>query len=353
VIAVGLGLVVAVAAGVVFMRGGGGSSRIDEKVMAGPTERAVELSGAGRLDIAGTFRLPEQTRGEPVPAVLIIPGFGPTNRNGVPGPDGEEDPLYRDVSQKLADGGMASLRYDKRGTGRSVLPSGTTLSFADFEADARAGIDFLAERRDVDSAALAVVGHDEGALVAMRLAAADPRVTAVVLISSPGRPLVDVIADDFRTTGGDDSATRLRAIVAGLLTNGSLPPREELPPEFRDFFPADHVPYLREIFSVDPVVYARAVKVPALVVRGERATFSTAADSERLVQALGPDAEVVIAAAAGPSLALMGERRERGGRGREPGVTGEGPPRPPRERDAASMDRILSWLGERLVTHHG
>lgn len=334
-----------------LVRGGDGTSRVDEEAASGPTERPVQIRGAGGVGIAGTFRLPDGPRQRPVPAVLVIPGFGPTDRNGVPAAGGGEDALYRDLSQVLAKGGVASLRYDKRGTGQSVLPAGTTLTFDDMAADARAGIEFLAERRDVDRAELAVVGHDEGALVAMRVAAADPRVTALVLISSPGRPLVDVIADDFRATGGDASAARLREIVAGLVATGTLPPREALAPEHRDFFPVDHVPYLREIFSVDPVAYAREVKVPTLVVRGGRATFSTAADAERLAQALGPNAEVLVAPAAGPSLALA--REDATPPGTAPGGTQGSGERPPRERDAAALDRISGWLAERLLPHHG
>ncbi len=348
-----LTLVVVAAAGFALAGRGEGPSRVEEESTSGPIERVVQLSGAGRVGIAGTFRLPERTRGRPAPAVLIIPGFGPTDRNGVPSAGGEEDPLYRDVSHELAERGMASLRYDKRGTGQSVLPAGSTLTFDDMAADARAGIDFLAERTDVDRTELAVVGHDEGALVAMRVAAGDPRVTAVVLISSPGRALVDVIADDFRVTGGDASADRLREVVAGLLATGTLPPREALAPEHRDFFPADHVPYLREIFSIDPVAYARDVKVPALVVRGGRATFSTAADAERIAGAIGPNAEIVVAPAAGPSLALVREPGTAGGPPSRPGVTAEGAARPPRERDAAALERISGWLAERLVAQHG
>ena len=347
-----LTLFAAAAAGFALAGRGEETSRAEEST-SGPIERVVQISGAGRVGIAGTFRLPERTREKPVPAVLIIPGFGPTDRNGVPSAGGEGDPLYRDVSHELAERGMASLRYDKRGTGQSVLPAGSTLTFDDMAADARAGIDFLAQRADVDRTELAVVGHDEGALVAMRVAAGDPRVTAVVLISSPGRPLVDVIADDFRATGGDASADRLRGVVAGLLATGTLPPREALAPEHRDFFPTDHVPYLREIFSIDPVAFARDVKVPALVVRGGRATFSTAADADRIARAIGPTAEIVVAPAAGPSLALVREPGTAGGRTSQPGVTAGGGARPARERDVGALEQISGWLGEQLVANRG
>ncbi|MDP9389433.1 MAG: lysophospholipase, partial [Actinomycetota bacterium] len=218
-------------------------------------------------------------------------------------PGGQPDHLYRDVSEELAEAGMVSFRYDKRGTGQSPLPAGERLAFEDLAGDARAGVDLLAERSEVDPEALAVVGHDEGALLAMRLAASDPRVRTLVLISAPGRPLVDVIADDFRATHGEASAGTLREIVAGLMATGGLPRPDSLPPEHRDFFPADQAPYLREIFSVDPAADAGAVRVPALVVHGGRATFSTAVDAARLVEALGPHGEAVVAADAGPTLA--------------------------------------------------
>ncbi|MDP9386751.1 MAG: lysophospholipase [Actinomycetota bacterium] len=330
------------------LRGGSESRPAEREVVAGRSfERDVELIRPAGARIAGTLRLPERSGRGQVPAALIIPGFGPTDRDGVNVADGQADGLYRDLSERLATAGVASFRYDKRGTGRSALPREGRLSFDDMAADAGAGIDFLSERSEVDGDALVAVGHDEGALLAMRVAASDPRVKALVLVSSPGRPLVDVIADDFRATHGEARADELRAVAAGLMATGELPPPEALPADLRGFFPRDQVGYLREIFAIDPVAYARQVHVPVLVVRGERATFTTAADAQRLVEALGPRAELLVAPGAGPTLAPAGRANGAGGH-TTASTSDHGASRTNPER-AGVLDRISSWLAGRLA----
>src|SRR2546426_6726803 len=99
------------------------------------------------------------------------------------------DALSSDLAEALAQEGIASLRYDPRGQGESTLPADTPLRLADLVGDARGGLDFLGGRADVDAAHLTALGVGAGGLVALQLAAQDPAVKAVVLISTPGRPM--------------------------------------------------------------------------------------------------------------------------------------------------------------------
>jgi hypothetical protein len=271
--------------------GGRAAEEVADRNLTG--ERRVRFDGVGGIDVSGTFTIPEAATAGPVPGVLILPGFGPTNRDG-PIRAGAPDPLYRDLSQVLADSGLASLRYDKRGTGQTPLSANGPLRFDDLVGDARAAVSFLSERTEIRGGPLAVVGHEEGAVVALRLAAEDPRVKSVVLISAPGRPLVDVLSDDFRNTHGQPSADAFRGVVEGLVATGSLTSRDAMPAEHRDYFPEAHVAYLRDLFSLDPVGEAARVKVPVLIVRGARATGVSAVDSDRLAAALGPGAQVLV-----------------------------------------------------------
>ncbi|MDQ3972953.1 MAG: alpha/beta fold hydrolase, partial [Actinomycetota bacterium] len=318
-------------------------------------ERAVQITGAGGASIAGTLNVPDAAERGPVPAVLIIPGFGPTDRDGIAPPGGAPDPLYSDISDMLGDIGIASFRYDKRGSGQSELPEDQPLSFDDMVGDAEAGLSFLAERAETDPERLAVVGHDEGGMVALRLAA-DPRVTSLVLVSTPGRPLVDVLADDFVNqtavpdpAHGQAHAERLRSVVATLLATGQVPDPEDLPPELRPVFPPDRVGYLQEVFSFDPVAEARRVDVPVLIVRGGRDPGVSAIDADNLVAALGPEAEVVVGPEAGHTLALPPVEPDGGGGSSDtmhsqefhraiPGV----------RRDEGLLQRVGAWLAAGL-----
>lgn len=312
-------------------------------------ERTIRLDGAGGVRLAGTLQLPASPA--PAPGVLIIPGFGPTDRNGVAAPSSAPDPLYRDIAASLADAGLASFRYDKRGTGQSVLPPEEAVTFDDLVADAGAGVSFLAERADVDPDSLALVGHDEGGLIALRLAAADPRVRRVVLVSTPGRPLVDVLADDlvFSTQDparGAADAAALRATVARFLADGSLPEADAVPPALRPVFGADRA-YLEAIFSIDPATDARAVDVPVLVVLGAADPGVSEVDAERLVAALTGPAEVVVSRSGGHTLAVAPDvPADAAGTDADgthaPGVHGGAAP--PHRRDQDTLERIADWL---------
>lgn len=273
---------------------------------AGSLERPVQFEGAGGLTLGATLGLPPGAGvGDDRPGVVILPGFGPTDRNGLYPPGRPADPLYGDLSTALLDEGMVTFRYDKRGTGQSVLPPGEALRLDDMVADAAAAVDFLVDRAEVSPERIAVVGHEEGGLVALRLAASDPRIAGVVLVSVPGRPLVEVVAEDFRNAGHGEDVERLDSVVAGLLAGEELPAADTLPESLRDFFPAEQQQYLRDIFSVDPLQAARDVDVPALVIRGERATGVSAVDADALVAALGDDAQAIAVPDAGHTLARV------------------------------------------------
>jgi pimeloyl-ACP methyl ester carboxylesterase len=329
--------------------GGESSSSSDGSTSAASpvsAERHVQFDGAGGLTMGASLNLPAGAApGDGLAGVVILPGFGPTDRNGLYQPGRPADPLYRDLSTALVEGGMVTFRYDKRGTGQSVLPPGEPLAFEDMVADAAAAVSFVAERAEVDPERIAVVGHEEGGLVAMELASSDPRLAGIVLVSVPGRPLVEVVADDFRNSGHGEDVEDLRTVVASLLAGDDLPEPDAMPASVRGFFPAGHEQYARDIFAVDPVALARRVEVPTLVVRGDRATGISATDAEALREALGDGAEVSVAAEAGHTLMVVPVDE-----GPPGGVAADSDDHAPAaaafagERDAGALDRIREFL---------
>ncbi|MCA1691782.1 MAG: alpha/beta hydrolase [Actinobacteria bacterium] len=192
-----------------------------------------------------------------------------------------------------------ALRYDMRGTGASKLATGEGKSFEDLVVDARAGLDFLAQRRETQGAPLGLVAYDAGGFVAMSLAAADPRVKGVVLLSTPGRPLVDVLAEDFIRAAPDAAqgqalAEAVRGAAAEVVATGQVPREEALPPSLRSVFPATEAAYLRGLFSFDPVGEARRVQVPTLVVRGGYDTSITDVDLINLTSNLARGDQMLV-----------------------------------------------------------
>lgn len=143
------------------------------------TEEEVTLPNpAAHIELAGTLTKPFGPG--PFPAVLLIAGSGPNNRN--------EEVFGHKPFLVLADSltrqGIAVLRTDKRGVGRSTgeYASATT---EDFVSDALAAVAFLAARSDVDRRHIGLLGHSEGALIAPAAAIRSRDVAFVVLIGAP------------------------------------------------------------------------------------------------------------------------------------------------------------------------
>jgi pimeloyl-ACP methyl ester carboxylesterase len=334
--------------------GGGGDTAsdesddpIDEVVTIG--ERPVQVTGAGKVRLGGTLLVPQAATASPnpkVPGVLFVPAIGPGERNGpvLTGATGL-DPLAADLAKAFGEAGLASYRYDGRGTGESKLDPGTPLSIDDLVADAKAGIDLLSQRKETAGADLAIVAYDTGGLVALRLAAADPRVKRIVLISTPGQPLVDVQAGLLTNQFGPESGAAFRATVTQLLSSRTLPPASELRTELRPLLPADKVPFLAELYAIDPIADAVRVRAKALVIAPMDPALHEALAPGRLSQALSGSELVTVERV---SLTLE--------------VTGPAPVEDPSdpnspvhdhsaspaqaevERDSSTVGRIAAWL---------
>jgi len=227
---------------------------------------------AGGLTVYATYRHPAAAT-SPMPAVLLIAGSGPTDRNGnsalLPGPVG----TLQAVADWLSADGVASLRYDKLGSGQTGLgpyaDHPATIGIAPFEQEAAAALRFLARQPGVDRARLGVIGHSEGALFALLLAdGADPRgsgagplpeVHILGLFEPLSERYLDVIADQV---GAQTAAERLtapqaadltRAFAAGvaqLRATGTIPP--SLPADLTSILNPGNALFLSQADRYDP-----------------------------------------------------------------------------------------------------
>ena len=295
------------------------------------TERQSEFVGPGGQRIGGTLTLPGAgaNDGRGVPAVLIVPGLGALDRNLVVAanpPDAARDALvstvggvglasgdalYRDLSEALARSGIASFRYDRRATTPVPVREGQKLSFDDEVGDARAALDLLGKRQEIGAAPLAVLGHDTGGMVAMRVAAGNPRVKAVVAVSTPARPLGEVLATDLGRSRGPAVADAFRAAAGTLAASGKAPAADTLPDILRPIFAPGQDAYLASLFALDPVTEVGRVAAPVLLVRGGGDTSVTAADTDKLSASLRTGGQVMVASTtADHNLTLAGGGHE-------------------------------------------
>jgi uncharacterized protein len=144
-------------------------------------------------DIAGTF----VDAGKRTPIVLIIPGSGPTDRDGN-NPLGVTAAPYRLLAEALASKGVSTLRADKRGMfgSKAAITDANAVTIGDYAADAHNWADAL--RKRTGAKCVWVLGHSEGGLVALTAGQQPEGICGLILVSTPGRKMSDVIREQLR-----------------------------------------------------------------------------------------------------------------------------------------------------------
>ena len=202
-----------------------------------------------------------------VPAVLLISGSGPNDRDETIGPNKP----FRDLAYGLADRGIASLRVDKR---TAVIKdpgafANVTLA-AEYYDDAAAALALLRATPGIDPKRVFVLGHSEGAMVAPKIAATDGKLRGVILMAPTVRP-VDVVLIDQQRLGAkltgrseDEIAEQMRELEATFAAIRD-PKRTGTPP-----FLGAPASYWRELLAVDVTAGVSALKIPVLVLQGDK-----------------------------------------------------------------------------------
>jgi pimeloyl-ACP methyl ester carboxylesterase len=200
------------------------------------------------------------------PAVILVPGFGPEDRDeaiaGVP--------VFGLVAGALADAGYVVVRYDRRGVGQT---GGRTenATLEDYRDDLLQVLDWVRQRKDVNPDRIAVLGYDDGGAVAMLAAAKDDRIKGLCLVAVPGSSGRDYVLEQQSRTlaamqlSDADRAAKIalehRLIDAALSGTGW----ERLPPDLAHG--ADQ-PIFKSWLLFDPSTTLPKVKQPVLILQG-------------------------------------------------------------------------------------
>jgi alpha-beta hydrolase superfamily lysophospholipase len=256
----------------------------DRPAPAGVAAEPFETTGA--VPLRGELWRPASATGK-VPVVVFIAGSGPTDRDGNSAVGLKTD-AYRKVAEALAARGIASMRYDKRGVGKSgVAFDPAQLTLGDYVADA--GVVVAQARADARLGPVVLLGHSEGGLIALLLAHKTP-LDGLALVATAGRPLALVVREQLGRQLDAHGMAELDRVLAALRSGAPVDP--VLPPLDRLFTPATRG-LLRSEMDVDPVPLLRALKVPTAIIQGDSDAQVTVADA-RLLAAARPDAKLTI-----------------------------------------------------------
>ena len=228
------------------------------------TEEVAFQNGGQKL--AGTLTLPKGAAG-PHPAAVLITGSGGQDRDGT-----GVSLIYRRIAERLSANGVAVLRADDRGVGRSTPLASQASSYRDLVADTRAAFEYLLTRGDIDKNRVALVGHSEGSETALIIAAEDARVAAVALLAGTSEPVDRVVVEQSiyqaAMAGPIDPSDRTKYSAIAQQLMGMFEKAKAAPKPAAGA--ADPLAWFREHAEHDPLATARKVRVPAFVAGGER-----------------------------------------------------------------------------------
>jgi uncharacterized protein len=257
---------------------------------AAPVETYVQAPGPlGPLK--GTMLSPAL---DLVAMMLIIPGSGPTDRDGN-NPLGVRATTYKLLAEGLAERGIGTVRIDKRGmfgSGAAVADA-NAVTIDDYVADVAAWIAVI--RRETGVPCVWLLGHSEGGLVALAAAQKLPDICGLVLMSTAGRPLGEVLRTQLRANPANAPILPQALAAIASLEAGQRVDVAGMHPALLPLFASQVQGFLINAFAYDPAKLIAAVTKPVVIVQGRRDMQVGVADAERLKGA-APKAKLVLLA---------------------------------------------------------
>ncbi len=248
------------------------------------TQAEVNVKTLDGIKLYGTLTLPKKVSNPPV--VLIIPGSGPIDRNGN-SPKMKMN-IYQILSDSLAKHDIASLRYDKRGIGKSQVPNldESKLTIETYVKDAETWLQWLKNQKHFSK--IIVLGHSEGSLIGI-LAAEKQKIDKFISVAGAGRPIDQVLKEQLQS---QPKSIREKALpIIDSLKQGKQV--KNVPRVLYALFRPSVQPYLISWMKYDPAKEIAKLKIPILIIQGTTDLQVSTLDAKLLAQA-NPNAKLDI-----------------------------------------------------------
>ncbi|TFJ91842.1 alpha/beta hydrolase [Lentibacillus salicampi] len=232
----------------------------------------------------------EKPDGEgPFPVMLIIPGSGATDRNGNSGGAQGGHNNLKMLAEGLAEQGIASVRYDKRGVGKNLeaaIPE-NELRFDQFVNDAVKWTELLDQKEGYSN--VGIMGHSQGSLVGM-LAAQQGQVDAFISLAGAGHSIDRVLYDQLESQLSGDLLQEAETILEKLKQGETV---QNVSQELQSVFRPSVQNFLGSWMQYNPSNEIAELDVPALIVNGGRDLQVPVSEAELLHESK-PDAELLM-----------------------------------------------------------
>ncbi len=245
------------------------------------------IVGSGEWSLHGTLSIPSGDG--PFPALVLVHGSGPNDRDETIGPNKP----FRDLAWGLASNGIAVLRYEKRtkehAAGIVSLMNSLTVKEETID-DALAAVELLRKTKVIDAHRISVLGHSLGGMLVPRIGKLDAGIAAFVVLAGLTRPLEDAMLEQMTYIIGlkgktsDADKKQLEEIRTKVDKIKSLKASDARSSELVFSAPPS---YWLDLRGYDPPETARTLKQPMLVLQGERDYQVTMKDFERWKTTLG------------------------------------------------------------------
>ena len=232
----------------------------------------------------GTLLMPNHINGK-IPVALIIAGSGPTDRDGNNAM--MKNNSLKMLAESLANNGIASLRYDKRGIGESkaALISEVNLSFEDLIQDAQQWVRMLKENKKFSK--IIIIGHSEGSLIGMNAA---KNANGFISLAGAGRSADLILKEQL---GAQPKQVQdLCFPIIDSLTAGKLV--DNVNPMLNSLFRSSVQPYMISWFKHNPQQDIKQLKFPCLIIQGDNDLQVSISDARLLADAKNNNQLVII-----------------------------------------------------------
>ncbi len=255
-------------------------------------EREIIVNEGSAWELPGVLTLPQGDG--PFPAVVLVHGSGPNDRDETVGPNKP----FADLAHGLASRGIAVLRYDKRTRVYAQAFAGDKAFTVQDEAvdDALAAVALLRQTESVDPARVFVLGHSMGGYLAPRIGAADARIAGLIILAGSTRSLLDSVrmqTEYLARLDGELSEAEeasLAEVEELLLATENVQPGDD-PAKLLFNAPAS---YWLDLKEYDPAALATELTMPMLILQGGRDWQVTLDDFAGWEAALGQRDDVTL-----------------------------------------------------------